>query len=124
MRLNPEINIPTQLPQQHILIKPGPPTPGSDPDHLPINWVKAEYASIRGPIATAWRRRADRFELDVTLPANTAATVCIPAPSAAAVTEGGRPLAAAEGVKFLRLENGRAVLSVESGRYRFAARLR
>jgi len=107
---------------KRIVIKPGPPTPGSNPDHKPIDWVRAEYDSVRGRIASAWKRDAKGFELDVTIPANTTATVYVPAPSADAVTEGGKALATAAGVKFLRMEGGHAVLSVEAGAFRFAAK--
>ena len=47
-------------------------------------------------------------------------TVLVPAKSAAAITESGKPLAKSPGVKFLRMEGDRAVLEVEAGNYRFA----
>jgi alpha-L-rhamnosidase len=104
-----------------ILIRPGPPTPGSNPDRQAIDWVKAEYGSLRGRIVSRWNRAADRFELEVAIPANTTARVFLPAASEESITESGQPLDKAEGVKFLRREGDRAVLAVESGRYRFAA---
>ena len=48
---------------------------GSNPDHKPINWVKAHYDSIHGRIATSWKLSSNHFELDVTIPANTTARV-------------------------------------------------
>ncbi|MCX6909134.1 MAG: hypothetical protein NTY01_13980, partial [Verrucomicrobia bacterium] len=57
----------------------------------------------------------------VTIPANTTATVLVPAKSADAITESGRSLVKATGVKFLRMEGDRAVLEVEAGSYRFAS---
>jgi alpha-L-rhamnosidase len=45
--------------------------------------------------------------------------VYVPAQAADEITEGGRPLARARGVKFVRMEDGRAVLEVVSGSYRF-----
>jgi hypothetical protein len=42
-----------------------------------------------------------------------------PAASADAVTESGKPLAKADGVKFVKMENGRAVCGLQSGSYRF-----
>ncbi|MHB1307861.1 MAG: family 78 glycoside hydrolase catalytic domain [Limisphaerales bacterium] len=106
---------------QRIVIRPHPPTPGSNPERAPIDWVKAEYDSIRGPIVSEWKRGAGTFELNVTIPANTTATLHLPAQSAAAIREGDRPLSQVSAVKFLRQENDRAVLEVGSGRYRFAA---
>jgi alpha-L-rhamnosidase len=95
---------------QRILIKPMPPAPGSNPDAKPINWVKAEYRSARGKIVSGWKRDGDRFDLNVAIPANTTATVFVPAKSADAVTEGGQSLSKTKGVKFLRI--GRCSVSV------------
>jgi alpha-L-rhamnosidase len=108
---------------RRIIIRPSPPSPGSNPARPPIHWVKAHYDSIRGRITSHWRRTADRFELETTIPANTTATVYLPAKFADGVTESGQPLAKARGVKFLRLDGGQAVLAVESGSYRFASEL-
>ena len=107
-----------------IILQPRPPTPGSNPDHPPIDWVKAEYGSIHGRIRSQWRRAADRFEFNVTIPANTTATVFLPTKDRESITEDGKPLAQSEGVKFLRLEGDCAVLAVASGNYRFATSLR
>jgi alpha-L-rhamnosidase len=51
---------------------------------------------------------------------NTTATVYLPAKSAEAITESGKPLAQAPGVKFLRIEGNHALVSIESGEYWFA----
>ncbi|HOW63981.1 MAG TPA: family 78 glycoside hydrolase catalytic domain [Candidatus Paceibacterota bacterium] len=112
--------IDTDGPGFHRLrIKPGPPTPGSNPDRAPIDWVKAEYDSLRGKILSQWKRSADRFELHLVIPANTSATVFLPATDRATIREAGRPLGAVPGAKFLRMEGDRAVLGVESGTYHF-----
>lgn len=106
---------------KQIIIRPSPPSPGSNPAREPINWVKAHYDSVHGRIVSNWRRTAAGFELETTIPANTTATVYVPATSAEKITEGGKPLAKARGVKLLRMENDRAVLAVESGSYRFVS---
>jgi len=108
---------------QRIVIRPSPPSPGSNPEREPINWVKAHYDSIRGRIVSNWRRTSDRFELETTIPANTTATVYVPAVGEVRITESGKPLAKARGVKFLRMAGDRAVLAVESGDYKFVSRL-
>ena len=99
---------------KRILIRP---TPGGG-----FEFLRASYDSIRGPIKTEWRVKDDAFSLDVTIPANTTATVFIPAADPAKVTEGGQPVAKAAGVKFLRAEPGAAVYEVGSGTYSFAAK--
>jgi alpha-L-rhamnosidase len=60
--------------------------------------------------------------MGVEIPANTTATVHVPSADAAAVTEGGRPAAKAQGVRFLRMEDAAAVYEIGSGRYRFVSR--
>ena len=81
-----------------------------------------DTGTLQGRIVSGWKREAGRFELDLTVPANTTATVYLPARDAVSLMEGGTELERARGVKFLRLEGDRAVLAVESGSYRFAAK--
>jgi alpha-L-rhamnosidase len=83
--------------------------------------AKTDYRSIHGRITTDWKREGETFFLDVTIPANTTATVSLPATRAADVTEGGRGLDQADGVTFVRQEGDRAILEVASGTYHFAA---
>jgi alpha-L-rhamnosidase len=84
-----------------------------------INDVKASYDSIRGRIATHWRQEAGHLRLDVTIPANTTATVYVPAQAASNVAESGKPAATSPGVKFVRLADGAAVYQIGSGSYSF-----
>jgi alpha-L-rhamnosidase len=92
----------------------------------PLVWAKGSYRSVRGMIESEWRIVGDnsnqrRFEYDVVIPANTTATVYIPADRATDVAEGGRPLGSAEGVRVVRQQNDRIVLEVGSGSYRFVS---
>jgi alpha-L-rhamnosidase len=98
---------------KHFIIAP---RPGGD-----LTWAKAEYRSIRGPIASQWKLDGDTFNLQVAVPPNTTATVYVRAKDASSVTEGGQPAAQAEGVKFVGTEDGFAVFDVESGQYSFTA---
>jgi len=109
---------------EKIILHPHPPAPGSNHDHTPINWVKAHYDSIHGPIESNWKRTRGKFELEIKIPANTTATVYLPAGNADQITEGGKPLAKVTGVTLLRMEGDRAVLAVVSGNYRFASTIR
>jgi alpha-L-rhamnosidase len=102
-----------------IIIRPMPPSPGSNAQHEPIDWVKASYDSIHGRIESQWRLDGDRFKLDVVVPTNTTATVYLPARDSSGVTSNGKPLSQIEGVRFVRIEDGRAVLEVDSGPYHF-----
>jgi len=102
-----------------LLIRPSPPSPGSNPRQEPIHWLEASYDSIRGRITVAWRRQDERFSLDTTIPANTTATVVLPTDSPAKVTESGQALDQAAGVRLLQVQGGRTHLAVDSGSYRF-----
>ena len=56
---------------------------------------------------------------DVNIPANTTATVHVPAARGQVVRERGLPIAEAVGVKVLRTEADRVVVEVGSGSYQF-----
>jgi alpha-L-rhamnosidase len=84
-----------------------------------LTWAETAYDSIRGRIESRWETQKGQLQVTVTIPANTTATVQLPAASATEITEGGRPLAEADGVKFLRHEGHRAYLAVSPGTYRF-----
>jgi hypothetical protein len=87
-----------------------------------LTWVKASYDSIRGKIVSSWKRDGDKFLLNVTIPANTTATVFVPAKSTESVTEAGRPAPLSKGVTFLRMENDRAVFAIGSGQFEFESK--
>jgi hypothetical protein len=78
-----------------------------------VTWVNASYNSIRGKIVSEWKRDGGNFTLKVSIPANTTATVFVPAQSASAVK--------VEGAAFLRMENHRAVFAIGSGDYTFVS---
>ena len=88
-----------------------------------FTYAKASYKSIHGQIASHWRWDGQSFSLEVTIPANTTATVYVPATEVESISEGSEPAAEAEGVRFLRMEDGCAVLEVGSGEYRFTSKL-
>ena len=88
-----------------------------------LAWVKSDFKSIQGTIVSNWRREKGVFTLDVTIPANTTATVYVPTNNAQSVTESGCSAAKAAGVKYLQTSKGYSVFAVESGKYSFASRL-
>jgi alpha-L-rhamnosidase len=108
---------------RRLILRPGAPTPGSNPEREAVSWVKARYHSAVGPIAVEWKREARRFLLNVQVPPNATAAVYLPASGPGAVTEGGKALTRTEGARFVRMEGDRAVLEVGSGVYAFAAGL-
>ena len=86
-----------------------------------LKWAKGSYNSIRGKIESGWTISGSKLKLNITIPANTTATVYLPAKDSRSVMEGGKPATEAAGVKFLRMEDGAAVYEVQSGAYSFEA---
>jgi alpha-L-rhamnosidase len=86
-----------------------------------LTWLRARYRSVRGDIATAWRITGRSFTLIVEVPANTTATVYVPARSGTTVMESGRPAARASGVRYVGMAEDRAVFRVGGGRYTFVS---
>jgi alpha-L-rhamnosidase len=85
-----------------------------------LTWAKARVRTVRGEVRSEWRLDGRRFVLDVTVPANTSATVYIPGTDPAAVREVGGPAASAEGVSFWGVEAGSCLYTLASGRYEFS----
>ena len=104
-------------------IRPDPESPGFKHFYVTpyvvggLTSARGEYDSIRGRIISDWRLVNGRFELRLTVPANTTATVSLPI--ATGVMESGKLAERSPGVKFLRCEGGRSVFLVESGQYYF-----
>lgn len=101
---------------KHIII-----TPQLD-DRL--DYADVTYDSIHGPIESHWKRAGQFLKLKVTIPANTTATVIIPAADVSSVYESGRRASRAEGVKFVRMDPEKevAIFNVASGAYDFETR--
>jgi len=83
--------------------------------------VDASYNSIYGKIKSAWKMEAGKFIWDITIPANTTATVSVPTLSEEDVMEGNQLASKADGVKFLKWEDSRAVFEIQSGNYSFVS---
>jgi alpha-L-rhamnosidase len=84
-----------------------------------LTWVKESYDSIRGRISSEWHQTNGQFDLRITIPANTTATVFVPASDPKKVTESSRPASESKGVTPLRFEPGAAVYQIGSGVYHF-----
>ena len=81
--------------------------------------VKATYHSLHGLISSAWTQDEGRFTLQVSIPANTRATISLPASNPEAILESGKAAREAEGVNFVGIEGSRIIFEVGSGDYQF-----
>jgi alpha-L-rhamnosidase len=89
---------------EHIIIKPFIPES--------MSFVKASTQTVRGRVAVEWTKHNGALELKVTIPANSSATVFVPAASAKQVQSS--PL-----LKPTRSETGAVVYEIGSGDYEF-----
>jgi alpha-L-rhamnosidase len=86
-----------------------------------LTWAKGSYESAYGPIKTHWVVNENRFTLSVTIPANSTATVYVPAAKGSEIMEGDRLADQSPGVEFVRWENGAGIFHVGSGEYVFTS---
>ena len=92
--------------------------PETDPTGQ-MTWAEGHYDSVYGRINSVWKVNDKILTYTATIPANTTATLYLPAASKDNVTEGEKPALDAEGVKFIKYESGKAVYELHSGSYEF-----
>ncbi|MEI6949279.1 family 78 glycoside hydrolase catalytic domain [Paraflavisolibacter sp. H34] len=85
-----------------------------------ITWVKGSHRSPYGLVTTDWKKSGNTFSLKVEVPANSTATVLLPAAEGRPITEGGQPLAQVKEAKLLGYKDGKAMVRVGSGTYNFS----
>jgi alpha-L-rhamnosidase len=105
---------PSKPAYKHIIMKP---VPVGD-----LSFIKASYQSMYGLVKSEWHYKNDKFNWDINIPVNTTATVYIPAEKEGDVTEGGKEITMAAGIKFVKSEDGRAVFEIGSGSYHFISK--
>jgi len=88
-----------------------------------LTWARGYYDSQIGRIESSWKIEGTQFLLDVTVPANSVATVYLPAILEKEIKENGKPIGESTGPKFLELKDGYAVFKVGSGKYSFKSKV-
>ncbi len=84
--------------------------------------MSAELKTLYGPVRSAWSLKDATLAFDVTVPANTKATVFIPAASADAVTEGTLPLGQSKEMTVKGKQGDYLEVEVGSGTYHFTCK--
>lgn len=87
-----------------------------------LNYVNASYQSVYGLIESRWKKTNGVFTWQITIPANTSAMVYFPANSVKEISESGKPVMNASGIRFLKTQDGKTQLELGSGSYSFSAR--
>ncbi|HEY2720985.1 MAG TPA: family 78 glycoside hydrolase catalytic domain [Chitinophagaceae bacterium] len=101
---------------KHIRIKPHP--GGS------LSFANADLKTYYGNVSSHWKIDNGKFELDVEIPANTQATVYIPANSPGSVMEDSVGLNLVNDLKVIGNESNYVVVKIGSGKYHFSSVLK
>ena len=120
--INPDENRPGF---KHILLNPLPDFRKTFPDgQKQITQADASYDSYYGKIRSVWKiESAGNVKYDVTIPANTTATLCLLLQNEQCeVFESGKPAKDAKGIISVKKGNGKAIIELESGSYSFEVR--
>ena len=110
-----DINSPENIAFKHILIRPR--------ITKDLQYVKANYKSIRGNIKSEWHIKGNTCELNVEIPANTTATIYIPTSDSSSIKESDNKTLDMHNIKFINYANGYAVYEVQSGQYNFSSEI-
>ena len=87
-----------------------------------LTWVKASHRSPYGTIISNWKIKSDgTFQLHVHVPANSFATVEVPATAANTVRLNGHKISVRPWISFVAYVHHRAIYDVESGTYIFSS---
>lgn len=89
-----------------------------------ITWVKGSYQSVSGLIEVEWKRDMDMVYLNFSVPANTSAIVYVPARQEGDVTESNTLASTSKSIKFIKIENEKAVYEVGAGNYKFTSKIK
>ena len=84
-----------------------------------LTFVEASYQSSYGKIISKWKLDKDAFNWNISIPANTTATIYVPTMNKEDVMEGDRIASKVEGITFVGWEDKRAIYKIESGDYQF-----
>lgn len=82
-----------------------------------LSYVNGSHESVYGTIESNWKREGDAIIMTLKIPANSTATVYVPASSVDDIEVNGEPLKQAPHVRFVKMQGDRVVLQVDSGSY-------
>jgi alpha-L-rhamnosidase len=96
---------------KNILIQPHP--------TKKLTYAKATFESAYGTIGSGWERKEGKVIIKVKIPANTTATITLPAAGQNSVTEKGKPLADNKYLKDVKTADNKLTMQAGSGDYTF-----
>ena len=81
-----------------------------------LTYASADYETGYGTISSHWKLDAGSLSLDVTIPANTTATIYVPVKDGSTVTQNGKTITGTDNSTV-----GYAAVNVGSGNYHFSS---
>jgi alpha-L-rhamnosidase len=96
---------------KHIIIQPHP--------GKKLTYSKATFESSYGTIASGWERKDGKLIVKVRIPANTTATIILPATSADKITEGGKILSQNLYLNDIKASDNKLTMQTGSGEFTF-----
>jgi alpha-L-rhamnosidase len=106
---------PEQPGYRHIIFRPQPVNE--------ISYVSYSNLTPYGTCAINWKKENGKFLMEIFVPVGSTATAFVPVTGSNPVMEGGEKIESNAGITYNRAENGYAVFTVGSGRYRFESKL-
>jgi alpha-L-rhamnosidase len=85
-----------------------------------LDWVNASVHTIHGTITSSWEKKSGEIIFEIRVPANTSATVHLPAVPGAVITESGKPVSGTKGIRSLVKDDNSVVFELGSGSYIFS----
>jgi alpha-L-rhamnosidase len=111
------INIDEDTPgYKKVIIKPHP------TDSL--TFASASLQTYYGKVSSEWKKENGNFILNVDVPANTTATIYVPAADVESITENGKKMNDQKELKAGEIKNGYVVVRTGSGKYSFIVNLK
>jgi alpha-L-rhamnosidase len=89
-----------------------------------LHFARASYRTMHGEISSEWKQVGGQLTWNIRIPANTTAKVFVPSDPDATVTEGGKPVAQAAGLRVLGTDNDFLICEAVSGVYSFHSNLK
>ncbi len=87
--------------------------------HNDLNYARGSCPTVRGQVHAGWEIANGNVAYNVQIPANLTADVYLPVTDANDLSDQGKDIAEAEGVRVVGVEDGWLHLEVESGKYTF-----
>jgi alpha-L-rhamnosidase len=85
-----------------------------------LEWARASHDSLYGTIHTSWTHQNGKFDMHISIPANTTALVTLPVTPGGIVTENSKPISAIPEIKNIRFTKKSVSMEIGSGEYNFS----